>query len=289
MAGSGRRSLGQGLEALLNIQDDPVKNAEAYLQNLPINALTPNKYQPRSQFDAASLQELAVSIEAQGILQPIVVRKNKDKYEIVAGERRWRAAQMAGLTIVPAVIHEIDDHSALAFALIENIQRQDLNPIEEAQALQRLLTEFSLTHDAVAKAVGRSRPAITNLLRLLTLTPTVIDFLKQKKLEMGHGRALLSLDGDLQEEIAQQIVDKELSVRQAEKLIKKAKLPQPLIGINDQSDVVSKDKLDQWGDELSRHLSLVVKVFVNKKGKGKIIIQTNSVSELERLIEHFSL
>jgi ParB family chromosome partitioning protein len=290
VASSGRRSLGHGLEALLSIQGDPVKNAEPYLQNLPINVLAPNKYQPRSQFDTASLQELAASIEAQGILQPIIVRKNKDKYEIVAGERRWRAAQMAGLTIVPAVIHEIDDHSALAFALVENIQRQDLNPIEEAQALQRLLTEFSLTHDMVAKAVGRSRVAVTNLLRLLNLAEPVKELIKERKLEMGHGRALLALEGDLQERVAQQIVDKGLSVRQAERLIKSVNLLQlSNETIEDSTDSFLKNRLNQWGDQLSKHLSSIVKVSVNRKGEGKITIQTSSVRELEKLIEHFSL
>src|SRR5664279_725597 len=191
---SNKRGLGRGLDALLG--DVSVKEEKHHLQTLPIEYMQRGKYQPRKDINPEKLQELADSIKAQGIIQPIVVRQVAyEKYEIVAGERRWRAAQMAGLTQVPVVIKEIDDRAAMAIALIENIQREDLNPLEEAEALRRLLDEFDMTHQHIAEAIGKSRTTVTNLLRLMDLHPDVKKLLLNNQLEMGHARALLSLDG----------------------------------------------------------------------------------------------
>ena len=204
------KGLGRGLDALLAGNESQGKEQQ---RSLRVGNLQPGKYQPRTQMDSASLEELAASIRVQGLMQPILVRPlgdtlGEDRFEIVAGERRWRAAQMAGLTEVPTLIREIPDESALAMALIENIQRENLNPLEEAQGLQRLIDEFSMTHQQAADAVGRSRPAASNLLRLLQLVTPVQDLLMRNEIDMGHARALLPLSGALQIQIAQRVVDR---------------------------------------------------------------------------------
>ncbi len=216
-----KRGLGRGLEALLGPKAAETAPAEAQpgevLRNVPVGQLQPGRYQPRMAMDPAKLDELADSIKAQGVIQPIVVRQQDDgRYEIVAGERRWRASQQAGLAEVPVVVRELDDRTVIAMALIENIQREDLNPLEEAQSLQRLINEFSLTHGQAAEAVGRSRAAVSNLLRLLELPPAIRALLEARRLEMGHARALLTLSPELASKLAAEAADEGWSVREVE-------------------------------------------------------------------------
>src|SRR5687767_14524425 len=213
------KGLGRGLDALLGDDSAPVRTDET-LRNVPVDELQPGKYQPRSHMDQEPLAELAESIKAQGVMQPILVRPlAAGRYEIVAGERRWRAARMAGLTTVPALVKDIPDQQALAAALIENIQREDLNPLEEATGIQRLVQEFSLTHQAIAETLGRSRAAVTNLLRLLELAPPVREMLADGRLGMGHARALLALPVARQIELAREAAQKGLTVREVERRV----------------------------------------------------------------------
>ncbi len=275
------KGLGRGLDALLSGSDKPQGDEQ---RNLPVERLRPGKYQPRTQMDQESLAELAASIKAQGIMQPILVRAidstpGAERYEIVAGERRWRASQLAGLSEVPVLVRSIPDEQALAMALIENIQRENLNPLEEAQGLQRLVDEFGLTHQQAADAVGRSRPAASNLLRLLQLTPAVQELLMTGKLDMGHARALLPLASGQQVATAQQIVQKGLSVREAERLVqhllnppKKAAAPQ-----------VDRDLL-RLQEEISDHIGAAVAIRSSKKGAGKITIEFNDLDQLEGIL-----
>ena len=214
------KGLGRGLDALLSGDAERTDDA---LTEVSVGLLKPGRFQPRTRMDPQSIAELADSIKAQGLIQPILVRPVENgKYEIIAGERRWRASQLAGLTQVPVVIRAVPDKSALAMALIENIQREDLNPLEEATGIQRLVDEFDMTHDAAAQAVGRSRSAVTNLLRLLNLSKAVQDLLMQGKIEMGHARALLAVNGARQAELAHQIISRGMSVREAEQLVGQA-------------------------------------------------------------------
>ena len=237
------KGLGRGLDALLAGND--AQNTEQQ-RTLPVSHLQPGKYQPRTRMDAASLEELAASIRVQGLMQPILVRPvSDDRYEIIAGERRWRAAQMAGLSEVSTLIREIPDEAALAMALIENIQREDLNPLEEALGLQRLIDEFSMTHQQAADAVGRSRPAASNLLRLLQLAPPAQELLMCGEIDMGHARALLPLTGALQVQLAQRVVHKGLSVRETERLVQYALRPprEPTPGKPDRDVLSLQDEL----------------------------------------------
>lgn len=277
-----KRGLNRGLDALLGEvsatkEDSSVKQ---HVQALPIEAMQRGKYQPRKDINPEKLQELSDSIKAQGIIQPVVVRKiSADKYEIVAGERRWRAAQLAGLQEVPVVIKDIDDRTAMAVALIENIQREDLNPLEEAEALRRLLDEFQMTHQQIADAVGKSRVTVTNLLRLMDLHPEVKKLLIGKQLEMGHARALLGLEGQKQIAAALKIVKEGLTVRTAERLVKEsqtgAKAQKPKI--------VDNDTLRLQEDLTAR---LGAKVLINHKdtGAGKLIIAYSSLEELDGIL-----
>ena len=218
-----KRGLGKGLDALLGPVTKAAETSEHHvLDEIPVEWIKPGKYQPRKEFDEESLSELSASIKAQGVMQPIVIRPvGQDQYEIIAGERRWRAAQLAEMEKIPAVIREVDDEAAVAMSLIENIQREDLNPLEQARALQRLIEEFDLTHQQVADAVSKSRTAVTNLLRLLSLSPAVIRLLVAGDIEMGHARALLALDDTRQEKAAREIASKQLNVRQAESLVRR--------------------------------------------------------------------
>ena len=276
------KGLGRGLDALLAGNEKPGKEQQ---RSLPVGRLQPGKYQPRTQMDPASLEELAASIRAQGLMQPILVRPVGDalggeRYEIVAGERRWRAAQMAGLSEVPTLVREIPDESALAMALIENIQRENLNPLEEAQGLQRLIDEFSMTHQQAADAVGRSRPAASNLLRLLQLSPPVQEMLMRGELDMGHARALLPLSSALQTMLAQRIVQKGLSVREAERLVQLAlKPPHPAEEAKPDRDVL------RLQEELSDFLGAKVEIRTNKKGAGKIQIDFGDLDQLEGILQ----
>ena len=276
------KGLGRGLDALQAGNEKPGKEQQ---RSLPVGRLQPGKYQPRTQMDPASLEELAASIRAQGLMQPILVRpvgdgQGGERYEIVAGERRWRAAQMAGLEDVPTLVREIPDESALAMALIENIQRENLNPLEEAQGLQRLIDEFSMTHQQAADAVGRSRPAASNLLRLLQLAPPVQEMLMRGELDMGHARALLPLSAVLQIQLAQRIVQKGLSVREAERLAQLALKP-PKASEEAKPD---RDVL-RLQEELSDFLGAKVEIRTNKKGAGKIQIDFGDLDQLEGILQ----
>jgi ParB family chromosome partitioning protein len=293
MSSAKRRGLGRGLDALLTPQtkaptlDTEKDNVEIVakdgdLRKISIGKLSPGKYQPRKDMSDAALEELSLSIQSQGIIQPIVVRplaEGEHEYEIIAGERRWRAAQLAQLTEVPCLIKDVPDESAVAIALIENIQREDLNAMEEAVALERLLTEFDLTHQEVAIAVGKSRTTITNLLRLNNLHDEVKTFLENGDIEMGHARALLALSDDLQAEAAAIVATKELTVRETEALIKKIKDPEE-IKPNKEKD---KESIDIEKD-LTDKLGLKVSVSHNKKGKGKLVISYNQFAELESFL-----
>ncbi len=277
-----KRGLGRGLDALLG--DVPVAekstNTSAQ-QTLPIELLQRGKYQPRKDMNAEKLQDLANSIAMQGIVQPIVVRHiSPEQYEIVAGERRWRAAQLAGLQDVPVIIKEMDDRTAMAIALIENIQREDLNVLEEAEALQRLLIEFEMTHQQVADAVGKSRTTVTNLLRLLELVPEVKKMLINKQLEMGHARALLPLTPEQQVIAARKITNEGMSVRLAEKLVKDIQQSPKVQAKNTRIDT---DVLLLQND-LSAKFSVKVQVERNENGKGKLIIHYSTFDELEGIL-----
>jgi ParB family chromosome partitioning protein len=280
-----KRGLGRGLDALLGADVNPIAEEKNQLpQALPVEFLQRGKFQPRKDIDPESLKELAASIKTQGVIQPIVVRPvDNDKYEIIAGERRWRASQMAGLQEVPVIVRHIDDRAALAIALIENIQRQDLNVLEEAEALKRLVEEFELTHQQVADAVGKSRAMISNLLRLLDLHPEVKKWLSQNQLEMGHARALLSLPADKQVEIGDKVIKQDLTVRAVEKLIKE--LNNPSSPVND------KPKTDMDTLRLQQELSekIGAKVVINhqRNGKGKLVLNYTSLEELEGIISRF--
>jgi ParB family chromosome partitioning protein len=288
-----RRGLGRGLDALLTpqikaplLEDEKVSGDTAPkdgdLRKISIDKLLPGRYQPRKDMSDAALEELSLSIQSQGIIQPIVVRpldEDKGEYEIIAGERRWRAAKLAQLTEVPCLIKDVPDESAVAIALIENIQREDLNAMEEAIALERLLTEFNLTHQEVATAVGKSRTTVTNLLRLNNLHDEVKTFLENGDIEMGHARALLALDDDLQAEAAGIVATKELTVRETEALIKQIKNPETKKEIKekDQESIdIEKDLTDKLG--------LKVSVSHNQKGKGKLVISYSKFEELEKLL-----
>lgn len=252
--------------------------------HLPINYLVSGKYQPRSIIDDESLHELAISIKSQGIILPLLVRRlEKEKFEIIAGERRWRAAMLSELKTVPAIIRDIPDQTACAFALIENIQRESLNAIDEAIAFERLISEFFLTHEEIAERVGKSRSTVTNLIRLLGLDDEVKELLRTRKIEMGHARALLVLEGFKQRELAQQILTKNLSVRDTEKLVQKIKLlpASPVVVENPY-----KDHISQWQNDLAKKLSSSVKIQLNDKGEGKIIISVRSPEEIDWLIKN---
>jgi ParB family transcriptional regulator, chromosome partitioning protein len=275
------KGLGRGLDALLAGGDRPNGDEQ---RNLPVDRLRPGKYQPRTQMDETSLAELASSIRAQGIMQPILVRAvdgtpGAERYEIVAGERRWRAAQLAGLAEVPVLIRGIPDEQALAMALIENIQRENLNPLEEAQGLQRLIDEFGLNHQQAADAVGRSRPAASNLLRLLQLTPPVQSLLMAGQIDMGHARALLPVAGAQQVALAQRVIQKGLSVREAERLVQQILNPPKKQAVAP----VDRDIL-RLQDELSDNIGARVHIQSNKKGAGKIVIEFADLDQLDGLL-----
>jgi len=280
-----KRGLGKGLDALLGLPADQLAGDEKSpddLKKLPVDLLQRSSYQPRIEFDKVSLEELASSIRAQGIIQPIVVRQlETGKYEIIAGERRWRAAQLAELYDVPVVVKDVTDLEAMCLALIENIQRQDLNPLEEARGISRLLLEFEMTHDAIAGALGKSRSTITNLLRLLDLSPSVKQMVEEGKLEMGHARALLSLEADQQLEIANTIVKKGLSVRQTESMVRKLGTKSP--SKNKASATIDPD-IRTLQDELSGKLGASVIIKHKKSGKGTLEIHYSSVDELDGIL-----
>jgi len=271
------KGLGRGLDALLG-GDVPPRDA---LITLPVARIRPGRYQPRTRMDQQALAELAASIRAQGLMQPVLVRPvDRDKYELIAGERRWRAAQMAGLDEVPALVREVPDESALALSLIENIQREDLNPLEEAAGLQRLVDEFKMTHEQAADAVGRSRSATTNLLRLLKLARPVQDLVMEGALEMGHARALIALDAARQIELARRVAAKGLSVRDTEALVQKM-----LRGAAAPRRKKSDRDLARLEEELAERLGTTVEIKTARKGRGKLIVHYASLDHLEQLLK----
>jgi ParB family chromosome partitioning protein len=283
-----KRGLGRGLDALLGGSDKGQEVPVASTGQIPVDLIQRGRYQPRRDFDEAALKELADSISAQGIVQPVVVRPlDGGGYELIAGERRWRAAQMAGLSEVPAVIREVDDRTAMAMGLIENIQRQDLNAVEEASALHRLLNDFGLTHQQVAEAVGKSRSAVSNLLRLLDLDTAVKTLVEERKLEMGHARALLTLDAVAQRAAAQEVVDKALSVRETESLVKGLQETMPSEE-NPKTKTQPKPDpdVDRLIQNLSEKLGAQIKLQQGRSGKGKLIISYNSLDELDGILDH---
>lgn len=286
-----RKGLGRGLDALLGMGEDEnlAEGSDTVqrgaLKELPVEFMCRGKYQPRRDMHPEALEDLANSIRAQGVMQPIVVRPTGiDSYEIIAGERRWRAAQQAGLDTIPALIRDVTDESAVAMALIENIQREDLNAIEESQALVRLQQEFGLTQQQVAEAVGKSRSTVTNLMRLMTLEQDVQKFLEHGDLEMGHARALLGLEGGAQIETARTIVAKGMTVRQTEALVRRV-LQQEQRHENEPAKKIDPDT-KRLQDDLSDQVGVPVLIQHNAKGKGKLVLKYNSLDELDGILKH---
>jgi len=299
-----KRGLGRGLDALLSsskpapsannqqqatvtpeqVSEVVAEQSKGELQKLAIEFLQSGKYQPRKDMSEEALEELASSIRAQGIIQPIVVRQiGADKYEIIAGERRWRAAQLAKLDAVPCIIKDVPDEAAVAIALIENIQREDLNAMEEAIALNRLLNEFELTHQQVAEAVGKSRTTVTNLLRLNNLNEDVKILLEHGDIEMGHARCLLALEGEAQSDAARLAVAKALTVRETEKLVRSILEPAP------KKEVQEKDPdVKQLEQKLAENLGAKVEINYNKKGKGKLVISYTTLDELDGILSRIN-
>jgi ParB family chromosome partitioning protein len=273
------KGLGRGLDALLSGNDSA---SPARQETLPVGQLQPGKYQPRTRMDPGSLEELAASIRGQGIMQPILVRPIGDKrYEIIAGERRWRASQIAGLGEVPVQIREIPDESALVMSLIENIQREDLNPLEQASGIQRLIDEFAMTHQQAADAVGSSRSATSNLLRLLHLAKPAQDMLMAGDIDMGHARALLPLSKSEQGRIAAMIADRGMSVRETERLVARELHPPS----KKNADKPSDRDLVRLEEELSDTIGATVKIVANRKGAGNLSIKFGSLDQLDGLLE----
>ena len=295
-----RKKLGKGLGALLSagsaqnmsrlLNSGKVSETNAItgegeeLKHIPVDLIQRGKYQPRVEMDETALEELALSIKAQGVMQPIVIRSiAPQKYEIIAGERRWRAAQLAGLDLIPAVIKSVGDEAAIAMSLIENIQRENLNPIEEALALKRLQDEFELTQQEVANAVGRSRTAVTNLMRLVGLHIDVQKMLQSGKLEMGHARALLTLPDSKQVEFARVVAQKGLSVRQTEALVRKVNL----VDVSESGSNTHADPdIKKLEESLGEKLGAKVLVQHNANGKGRLTITYNSLDELDGILAH---
>lgn len=286
---SKKRGLGRGLDALLGgatpqaLQEEAVQAPRQELQDLPLELIQRGRYQPRRDMDPTALEELAQSIRAQGLMQPIVVRPiGTGRYEIIAGERRWRASQLAGLERIPALVRDIPDEAAIAMALIENIQREDLNPIEEAVALQRLQQEFQLTQQQVADAVGKSRVTISNLLRLIALPEEVKTMLSHGDLEMGHARALLGLPAERQAEGARQVVAQGLTVRQTETLVR-----QWLNGDRSETRQTTPDPdITRLEQRLAERLGSPVEIRHGSKGKGRLVIRYSSLDELQGVLAH---
>lgn len=299
-----KRALGRGLDALigagarrrelldadgqvdvtLTVEDDGVdQQARERLVRLPLGQLMRGKFQPRREIQPEALEELTDSIRAHGIMQPIVVRPvGEDRYEIIAGERRWRAAQLAELDVIPAVVRDVDDQTALALALIENIQRENLNPVEEAMALKRLLGEFELTQQQVADAVGKSRAQVANLLRLLSLDPEVQTLLERGDLDMGHARALLALSGARQRQAAHEVVNKDLTVRQTEALVKHLHEGKPA----DKTPPKPSADVARLESQLGELLGAPVRIVHGRSGKGRVTIGYSSLDELDGILTH---
>lgn len=283
-----KRGLGRGLDALLGeVSDSGSRPAQELMSELALESIQRGRHQPRMEIREEALQELTNSIKAQGVMQPIVVRRTatqgpSPRYEIIAGERRWRAAQRAGLTTIPAIVREASDEVAVALGLVENIQREDLNPIEEGVALQRLQDEFHLTQQQVADAVGKSRVAVTNLLRLLNLSPEARSLLERGELEMGHARALLGLGADRQYDAAKQVVRKGLSVRQTEAMVRRMQRPETRALRREDPDTRRLER------ELAEKLGAEVQISHTAKGKGRMVIRYASLEELDGILRRIT-
>jgi len=286
-----KKPLGRNLNALLGKTRAAAEKADATaeasaLHELALDAIEPGRYQPRSAMDPKKLEELSESIRVQGLVQPIVVRPlaRAGKYELIAGERRWRATRMAGKTTIPAIVREIEDEATLALALIENIQRENLNPLEEAVALKRLIDEFELTHSQAAESVGRSRAAVSNLLRLLELAPEVRELVDQRRIDMGHARALLGLERAEQIRAANQVISLELSVRQTETLVKRMKSG---AGSQKKPSPSKSPDLERLEQDLTETLCAPVSIRHSSSGKGQVTIRYTNLDELDGLLERF--
>ncbi len=297
-----KRGLGKGLEALLgtssaarqkqildDMQSDEARSLsdeqQGELRKLPLSWLKPGKYQPRKDMSQEALEELASSIRAQGVIQPIVVRQlDEQSFEIIAGERRWRACQLVRLETVPCLVKNVADNAAVAIALIENIQREDLNAIEEAAALQRLMQEFELTHQEVAEAVGKSRSTVSNLLRLNQLNEDVKRLVEHGDLEMGHARALLALTGAVQTELARQVAQKGMTVRDTEKMVQRLLDPREERAIQ-----APEPNLQRWENNVSQQLGIAAKFVTAGKEKGKLVLSFQNQDELQKILQHFGL
>ena len=297
-----KRGLGKGLEALLgtssaarqkqildDMQSDEVRSRsdeqQGELRKLPLSWLKPGKYQPRKDMSQEALEELASSIRAQGVIQPIVVRQlDEQSFEIIAGERRWRACQLVRLETVPCLVKNVADNAAVAIALIENIQREDLNAIEEAAALQRLMQEFELTHQEVAEAVGKSRSTVSNLLRLNQLNEDVKRLVEHGDLEMGHARALLALTGAVQTELARQVAQKGMTVRDTEKMVQRLLAPREERAIQ-----APEPNLQRWENNVSQQLGIAAKFVTAGKEKCKLVLSFQNQDELQKILQHFGL
>ncbi len=283
--GLGERGLGALLAGSKVNLDQELKDHDGELREVPIDLIQRGRFQPRRDMDPAALQELADSIRQQGVMQPVVIRPIAEgRYELIAGERRWRATQMAGLDSIPAIIRDVPDEAAIAMALIENIQRENLNPIEEAFALQRLQDEFGLTQAQVAEAVGKSRTTITNLLRLIGLAEDVRIMLEHGDLEMGHGRAMLTLAPELQMQVAKQVVAKSLSVRQTEALVRRIQQEKP--ATEDPGSKALDPNIRALQDDLAERLGARVSIDHGQRGKGKLVIEYSSLDELDGILGH---
>ena len=279
------KGLGRGLDALLGGENNTAP-PQGELRMMNVSQLAPGKYQPRTQMDSESLQELADSIRAQGLMQPILAREVADGFEIIAGERRWRAARLAGLNEVPVLLREVADDAVAAMGLIENIQREDLNAIDEAHGLQRLIHEFGMTHESVAQAVGKSRAAVSNLLRLLNLSRPVQDMLTAGLIEMGHARALLPLSAGVQRELAHEVETRGLSVREVERRV--ARLKEPAVAPAPVASAASRDLL-RLEESLSDALGMTARVVSNKQGRGRVTLSFSSHAELQGLLEKLGI
>jgi ParB family chromosome partitioning protein len=280
-------ALGRNLSSMLSqttLRHVTERGSGDELRQLPLDVIRPGRYQPRSVFDEEKLEELASSIRAQGVVQPIVVRSAGDgEFELIAGERRWRAAQLAEIADIPALVRDVTDEVAVAMSLIENIQREDLNPLEEATALRRLIDEFQMTHQEAADAVGRSRAAVSNLLRLLELVQEVKDMVDVRAIEMGHARALLSLDEELQVQAAREVINKRLSVRETETLVRRLLHPKKSVERRVDPDIL------RLQNHLGEALGARVKIQHQASGKGKLVISYNNADEFDGILERLDL
>lgn len=280
-----KRGLGRGLDALLGSVDpeEAQGGTEGGLRELPVDAIHPGKYQPRTAIDPEALEALAQSIRTQGVVQPIVVRPAGDeRFELIAGERRWRASRLAGLSVIPALVRDVPDRVAMAVALIENIQRENLNPLEEAAALRRLIDECEMTHQQCAEAVGRSRASVSNLLRLMELSPDVQELVNRGELDMGHARALLALDGERQSEVARQVVERGLNVRQTEALVRSAERSSEQARQSRSHE--PSPAMQARESALAERLGANVSIRHNNRGNGTVVIRYNNLRDLDKLL-----